>query len=299
MIKRIIPIALVGISMFSILACNSKKDGFQTKDGLEYKIVKDVPGDKKAAVGDFMKLHIHMLVDTNTGNTHGPLEVIADSRKLNNNEPLDMQLMAPQFKGDWTSGLTMLTAGDSAVFRVSADTIKKALGNLPPYLKPGQTVEFDIAVVSIKSKEDYKKEMDEKATKQKDIDDKLLQDYFTKNNIKPTKTASGLYYVIEKEGTGPSPKMGQKVSVNYTGTLLNGEKFDSNIDTSFHHAGKPAEFEIGNVIEGWNEGLQLMKKGGKATFYIPSGLAYGPQARSEKIGPNSILVFQVELLDFK
>lgn len=288
MIKRIIPIAFLGLAMSSLVACNSKKADFQKKDGFEYKIIKDAPGDKHAMEGDIVEINFEMKVGDST---------IVNSRQMNNNMPVQMQLAAPQFRGDWTSGMSMLTVGDSAIFRVAADTIKKGTGQLPPYIKEGQFIEFHVAVVSIKSKDDYKKEMDEKASKQKEVDDKILQDYFTKNNLKPTKTASGMYYTIQKEGTGDNPKAGQKVSVNYVGTLLNGEKFDANAD----HGGAPFTFTLGQheVIEGWDEGIALLKKGSKATLYVPSTLAYGPQARSEKIGANEILVFQVELVDFK
>ena len=292
MIKRIIPIAFLGIALSSIIACNStKKNEFQAKDGFEYKIVKDVPGDKKPAIGDIVEINFEMLVGDS---------VIANSRQLNNHQPVQMQLSAPQFRGDWTSGMTMLTVGDSAIFRIAADTIKKGTGQMPPYIKSGQSIEFRVSVVSIKSKDDFKKEMDEKASKQKAEDDKILQDYFTRNNLKPTKTASGLYYTIEKDGKGDSPKPGQQVTVKYTGTLINGEKFDSNEDTSFHHV-QPFTFPLGQgqVIPGWDEGIGLLKKGSKATLFVPSTLAYGPQARSEKIGANAILIFKVELVDFK
>lgn len=105
---------------------------------------------------------------------------------------------------------------------------------------------------------------------------------------------SGLQYKVMQRGTGASPAATDEVTVHYHGTLITGEVFDSSVER-----GQPATFPLNRVIKGWTEGLQLMKTGGKWTFYIPSDLAYGPQRRSEKIGPNSTLVFEVELKSIK
>ena len=118
---------------------------------------------------------------------------------------------------------------------------------------------------------------------------KFLEDNAKKEGVKTT--ASGLQYKVDKEGTGASPKTGDMVQVNYRGTLINGEEFDA----SEKHGG-PAELQLGRVIPGWTEGLQLMKEGAKYKFFIPSELAYKDQVQGDKIGPNSVLVFEVELL---
>ena len=104
-------------------------------------------------------------------------------------------------------------------------------------------------------------------------------------------TASGLQYQVLTEGKGDSPKATDTVTVHYKGTLLNGETFDSSYDR-----GQPVSFPLQNVIPGWTEGLQLMKPGAKYKFVIPSALAYGERGAGVKIGPNSTLVFEVELL---
>lgn len=108
------------------------------------------------------------------------------------------------------------------------------------------------------------------------------------------KTESGLMYVVLKEGDGKgSPVMGQSVTVHYTGTLLDGRIFDSSV-----HRGEPATFEVGQVIEGWNEALQTMSKGEKRTLIIPPELGYGVFGYPGVIPPNAYLIFDVELLDF-
>jgi FKBP-type peptidyl-prolyl cis-trans isomerase len=105
-------------------------------------------------------------------------------------------------------------------------------------------------------------------------------------------TESGLQYKVITEGTGATPADGDIVKVHYTGTLLDGTKFDSSIDR-----GEPLEFPIGAVIPGWTEMLKLMKVGGKVTAWIPSDLAYGPRGRGPQIPGNSTLVFEMELID--
>ena len=107
---------------------------------------------------------------------------------------------------------------------------------------------------------------------------------------------SGLKYTDIVEGTGATPQRGQMVTVNYTGTLENGTKFDSSYDR-----GKPYEFRIGTgaVIKGWDEGLMSMKVGGKRKLVIPSALGYGLRGSPPNIPPNSTLLFDVELLGVK
>ena len=109
-------------------------------------------------------------------------------------------------------------------------------------------------------------------------------------------TTSGLKYIEVKPGTGGSPKTGQKVSVHYVGTLLDGKKFDSSRDR-----GAPYEFAIGvgQVIKGWDEGIASMKIGGVRKMIIPYALAYGEEGRGSAIPPKSTLVFEVELLGIK
>ena len=110
-----------------------------------------------------------------------------------------------------------------------------------------------------------------------------------------TTTPSGLKIQDLKVGDGPSPKMGQTVSVHYIGWLENGSEFNN----SHKGLGKPVNFTLGEIIPGWNEGLASMKVGGKRKLFIPSKLAYGPQGKPPVIPPNSNLIFEIELLAIK
>ncbi|AUX85740.1 FKBP-type peptidyl-prolyl cis-trans isomerase [Acinetobacter tandoii] len=104
-------------------------------------------------------------------------------------------------------------------------------------------------------------------------------------------TASGLQYQVIQAGTGKTPKVSSKVKVDYEGRLIDGTVFDSSIARQH-----PAEFQVNQVIQGWTEGLQLMKEGAKYRFFIPANLAYGQIGSGDIIEPNSTLIFDVELL---
>ncbi len=138
--------------------------------------------------------------------------------------------------------------------------------------------------------QDFLKELEEKMEKQaREEGERFLAENGKKEGVKTT--ASGLQYIVEKEGTGIQPGPEDEVTVHYTGKLLNGQVFDSSVSR-----GEPATFPLNRVIPGWTEGVQLMKEGAKYTFFIPSDLAYGPQGIPNAIPPHSTLVFDVQLI---
>ena len=130
-----------------------------------------------------------------------------------------------------------------------------------------------------------------KALMNKKAGEAFLAENKTKEGI--ITTASGLQYKLIKEGTGKTPKASDEVAVAYKGTLIDGTVFDES------KPGMPAQFGVEGVIKGWTEALQLMKEGGKLQLFIPSDLAYGPKGSGDKIGPNAVLVFEVELIKVK
>ena len=117
--------------------------------------------------------------------------------------------------------------------------------------------------------------------------------FLAKNRQKPgvTTAASGLQYKVITEGTGKSPSVNDTVTTHYKGTLIDGTVFDSSYDR-----GEPARFSVSGVIPGWTEALQMMKVGAKWMLWIPAQLAYGERGAGKNIGPNTALIFEIELI---
>ena len=142
----------------------------------------------------------------------------------------------------------------------------------------------------------FKKQAETRAADQKAAGEKnkVAGEAFLAENGKKkgvTTTKSGLQYEVIKQGDGAKPKATDKVTVNYKGTLIDGTEFDSS-----YKRGQPVTFPLNGVIKGWTEGVQLMSVGSKYKFTLPAALAYGARGAGPKIGPNSTLVFEVELL---
>ncbi len=169
---------------------------------------------------------------------------------------------------------------------ILAAGIKDAISG-KPQLTPDQVK--DIMAQFEKDMEQKQKEVGEK---NKTEGAKYLEENKKKAGVKAT--ASGLQYKVIKDGTGAQPKATDMVTVNYRGTLIDGTEFDSS-----YKRGQPATFPVNGVIKGWTEALQLMKQGSKYQLFIPSTLAYGERAMGPDIGPNSTLIFEVELQDVK
>jgi FKBP-type peptidyl-prolyl cis-trans isomerase FkpA len=132
-------------------------------------------------------------------------------------------------------------------------------------------------------------EAQQAATKNKTAGATFLADNAKKAGVKVT--ASGLQYMVEKEGTGAHATSSDSVTLNYRGTLIDGTEFDSS-----YARHEPATFPVNGVISGFAEGIQLMTPGSKYKFFIPSSLAYGETGAGPKVGPDSTLIFEVELM---
>lgn len=162
--------------------------------------------------------------------------------------------------------------------------------------KEGVKVAFDGGKPEISLEEaqklinDYLQDLQKKAEAMaREEGERFLKENGAKEGVKTT--ASGLQYVVEKEGEGAQPGAEDEVTVHYTGKLLDDTVFDSSVNR-----GEPATFPLNRVIPGWTEGVQLMKEGAKYTFFIPSDLAYGPNGVPNVIPPHSTLIFEVELI---
>lgn len=153
--------------------------------------------------------------------------------------------------------------------------------NSSPSIPPNSVLIFEIELVDIITPE-----------RVLEIDIETIKNYLTENNIEADSTADGIYYFFEEEGEGENPASNATVTVKYKGYFLNGNVFDQTEDD------KTATFSLSGVIEGWKLGIPLFKKGGKGTLLIPSALAYGPSGNST-IPPNTVLAFDIELVDFQ
>ncbi len=267
----------------------------KTESGLRFFFHKRDTKARKVEVGDYISYHNIIATESDS--------IIADTR-LQNPQPQKEKVYPITQKGFIDEILPMLHKGDSVSVWVAADSIaSRNNGNLPPYLRKGSWVKFVLNIIDVQTEEEMQKEFmgqqkkqEEEFEKRKADEQSIIKDYITKNKLEAKATASGLHYVITKSTNGASPKVSDSVSVHYVGKLLDGKEFDSSLKR-----GEPFEFPLGQgmVIPGWDEGFALLKKGEKALFIIPSGLAYGPRGAGDMIPPNSILLFEVELVDFK
>ncbi len=120
-------------------------------------------------------------------------------------------------------------------------------------------------------------------------DDKIIENFISKNSILASKHSSGVYYQIISEGSGATPTLTNEVTVNYTGKLLNGNVFDQ--------SSTPIKFALNKLIVGWQIGIPLIKKGGSIRLIVPSGLAYGSNSPGPGIPKNAVLDFKIDLID--
>jgi FKBP-type peptidyl-prolyl cis-trans isomerase FkpA len=265
---KIIVLAIVCIGFFT----KAQSQDFLEKDGMKYKIYPASKPGQKPEIGQTALVDLVFYSDQD--------QPVFNS--LDKKEPIPIPISASQFKGDLMEGLQMLGVGDSGIFLIKSDSIIKMTRNANN-MKPGTYLRYIIKLHSI---------YDAKA--QQMADEQIIKEYLKKNKIKGAKhTATGMYYVITEKGKGDLPKNGQTVTAHYTGKFLSGLVFDSDKGAGF-------SFELGShrVIAGWEEAFALLKKGTKATIYLPSTLAYGLSGGGP-IPANAVLIFDVELVDVK
>jgi FKBP-type peptidyl-prolyl cis-trans isomerase len=169
--------------------------------------------------------------------------------------------------------------------------LRDALADRKPLLTDEEAKAAMVAIQSdLRKKQEAKMEMAGEGNK------KLGEVFLTENKTKDgvVTLPDGLQYKILKEGTGPKPSATDSVVCNYKGTLIDGTEFDSS-----YKRGQPATFPVGQVIKGWTEILQLMPVGSKWQIFVPSDLGYGLRGAGGSIGPNSTLIFEIELLSIQ
>lgn len=270
-------------ALLFISSCNKKK-------GQDfYTIHKDVEGVSPKE-GDFVVLNAiimtekdSVLMSTYTG--RGPQRIPVEKAA---------------FKGGFMDGLYYLSKGDSATIVEPTDSTFKGIEDKrPAFLPKGSKVKYMVKVLHVFTKDSL-----DKAQAKADADAKIaekeepakIEAYLKKSGEAYTKSAEGYYILKTKTTNGKQAKAGDVVRVHYTGTLLDGKKFDSSLDR-----GEPIEFPLGRqqVIKGWDLGIAQLKVGEKAKFLFPSSLAYGGMAAGPDIKAFSPLLFEVELVEVK
>jgi FKBP-type peptidyl-prolyl cis-trans isomerase FkpA len=313
MLKNYFIAAIISLAMV-MQSCDGYK---KTETGLQYKILVDSAG-KNAEMGDHVIMHI------NYENAKDTLSTMKVGRPAT-------ALVQKTFKGGLEEGLMLLSTGDSAEFLISSDSLytKMFSDSLPKEIKPGSFTHFSLKVLKIVPKEEVKKQQAEMLKRDADmkrmridmaaskvksvldtsgpqmkIDEAFIKAFIKNNKLDAKKSEKGVYYSITRKGEGPQVAVGDTVAVYYVGKLLDGTVFDSS------RAGQPIRLivGIGQVIDGWDDGLAKLSKGDKATLIIPSPLAYSKRGVKDNnpmkpgnyiIPPSSVLVFDVEILEVK
>lgn len=298
--KNVIFLALATIGLAS---CNG---GFKNgPGGMQYKIINDKAGPS-LKTGDFMSINLTLKNDGDS--------VLGSTYDMGH--PVMQMMQKSQVKGDIFSGLEMLSEGDSAIIKLNIDSLSKGHPGTPAAMK-GKHQIYIVKIEKVIAKGNLSDEVFQgrlqeyvktQADQSKNEEAGKIKKYIADNKLKVTQTTSGLQYLVTKEGTGPKPAIGDTVEVNYVGRLLGGKVFDTSIKSEAEKAKmrmdpmrqfKPLKFPVGvksGIIQGWDEGLQLLNKGSKATFIIPSNLAYGEQGNGP-ISPFTPLAFDVELIN--
>jgi len=292
--KTVLVIAVTLMAIGSIfVSCqsnNGKYDGYKSNKGLVYKYHKHGNDTVTPKLGDYIT------VDMVYGSMKDGVQdsLMFDSKDLP--QVMKMPMTEPTFKGDVYDAISMMKVGDSITFIMNTDSVFRKLfrmNTLPPELDSIESLYFSLQLSNIETLEEVKAAQDIEMKRLEGEESTLRNDYIADNYPDALPIASGLYYINVKEGKGNTPLSGEKVKVHYKGMFLDGTVFDSSVDR-----GDPIEFTLGQgqVIKGWDEGIGMMRKGGKAVLVIPSDIAYGPGGRGS-IPPYSTLVFEVELID--
>lgn len=296
-------------------ACSdSKFDGYtRAENGLHYKFFNHDESAPKVQLGDGIVISYVISKEKNDS-------LIVDSKNVSQDGSgyVSFTMRKSSFTGSFEDGMMMMSMGDSAAFVVSADSFflkTNGQNELPPGFKPGEYLKGVFKIKQIRTakelEENQKKQREEQEAMMKDMQEKekpVLDKYLADNKITVKPTASGLYFIETKKGSGAKPKDGDEVEVNYQGRLLDGTLFDTSLEElakkeNVYNPQRPYEplkFVIGarQVIPGWEEAISMLSKGGKAKIVLPSNIAYGSSG-SGPIPPYAPLVFEVELVNFR
>ncbi len=292
---------ILGLAVLGLASCKSFKKG---EGDMMYKIHEDKAG-ATIQDGDFVALNF--------------TEKTEEDSLMNNSYDIDrpamLQKQKSAFKGDLFAALALLSEGDSATFKINLDSLVAKMGTKKPTNTKGKYLLYTMKVnkvipkgklndslFDIKVQEYVKVE----TGKTKNNEASKFKHYISSKSLKPVVTASGLNYVVSKQGSGIKATAGDTVQVNYTGSFLSGKVFDTSLPevakkSGIFNAQRPYEplkmpVGMGGSIPGFEEGLMLFPKGTKVTLILPSKLGYGERG-NQGIPPFTPLIFEIEIVN--
>lgn len=289
------------VAGFLLTGCQSdgSSEVITSENGTRYSLFTGDRTGELAKMGEYVYFHASMMTERDS---------IMFGTRDNGGEPQLLQIKELDTSGPQVSPiedvLALMAQGDSAVVRVNMDQFPSK----PPGLENDSVLLYTIVVTEIVDEETYTARLSEDQRKAKEAaevilarEDEMLafasevhKDYVAGNLDGELKTTeSGLKYIVHQEGEGPQAEAGKGIEVQYIGTLVaDGSVFDQSFGRG---VALPFVLGQGQVIPGWDEGIALLKEGGRATLFIPSELAYGARGAGADIPPNSELAFYVEL----
>lgn len=272
-------IYLLGVGVLGLTSCEQEPKYLKTASGLEYLIHTNLEGET-AKVGDYITMNIEYKTTSDTS--------------LQKQNDITFELREPQNDGaDITELILLMKEGDSATAMISIDSMIRNPAQIPPPFKSGDTMVHVLKVIKIQTKEAFEEQKKKDQLELSQRYGEMIEDYAQEKGLELQKSETGLYYLITEAGEGENAKQGDQIQVHYTGMLIDGTKFDSSVDRG---QPLPLTLGVGQVIPGWDEGLTYFNKGAKGLLVIPPYLAYGERGAGEVIPPNSILVFEIELV---
>lgn len=299
---------LIGLLLVLCVACDKSEK--ETPSGLKFKVVKEGTGVPTKA-GDVLLFNFIFKdsKDSVWRSTYEaefpPYIIMPDTAGMKQEDGM-------------TQMLRMVSPGDSVILSIPIkDFFKDYVRQpIPPQFDSTLIFTYQIKIEQSMTRDSfmtYQRTLYMKKQKEQVSKDSLtIQAYLTTKNLTAQKTESGLYYIITRPGQGETGKSGQVAKVDYAGYTVEGAYFDTSIKSVAMEKGLynperekflpygPYQFTIDGqeVIKGWDEALKVLNKGSKATIFVPSGLAYGPQGKPP-IKPNEVIIFEIEVVDLK
>ncbi|MFT6166811.1 MAG: FKBP-type peptidyl-prolyl cis-trans isomerase [Vicingaceae bacterium] len=294
-------LSIIAVAMAAVSCGNkttSQYPGYdKVEEGLYVKYFTQNKEGRQAASGDILTMSM----------TYGTEDSTLFDTGING-QPVQLRADSGKYIGDILTAFMNMRMGDSASIIVNADSFfMKTAGmpSSPDFIDSAAMLYFNVGLTSIQTMEEMQAEADAKNTEAEANEMVILKKYLEDNNIITEPTESGLIFISKKKGTGKQAVAGKKVKVNYEGMFLDGAYFDTSVEEAAKANGiynpqrpyGPFDFDLGagQVIKGWDEGIAMLKEGGKARLIIPSKIAYGAAPRPG--APFSTLIFDVELIE--